>query len=372
MKALLCLILSMCLLLEGCWDQKVYEKTGFILQVGIEGSTNENKLTITYSSPVVEPKAKEEVEVISSDDENLLREFREDSRKISSKLLEGGKIQQILISDSLATKGISSLLEVFEREPTNPSISYVVIVEGSPKEMIEKAQNFGDKPRPAYYLNQLIQNNIQLSYVPEMPIYRFTSIYFSPGIDPIAPFVSLQTNKGKGIEVTGSALFSGDKYVGKIDTQQTMLLLSMMGKLKSSVYIDKSFTYEDCPNGKRGLAYNVSKVKRKLDIELIQDTPTVNIKLNYTGSLGEFHWNAIPDEKSQIVIEEALKKDIENNCKLLLKKLQSTNCDALGVGDYVRAKYNNYWKSIDWYTTYPTVKFNVNVKVTIGNHGVIN
>lgn len=369
-KRLITIILIFTTFLEGCWDQTIYERTGFILQVGIEPSNN--NLLITYTDPVVEPKSKEKVEVIYGSKENLLREFREDARKISSKMLEAGKVQQVLISDSIAAKGINNLLEIFERDPTTSIIAYVVVVEGSPRNLMEKAQSFGDKPRPAFYIHQLIEDNVEQSYVPDTQIHRFTTTFFSPGIDPITPIIKLQYDKGKGIEVTGSALFSEDKMVGKIDTNQTLLLLSMMGKAKKSVYVSKHFENPGYNNGKRGCAIGIRKVKRKVNVYLENNIPIADIALNFDGSLNEMHWNSIPDLEAQKNIEKTLETEIKKSCEQVLTYTQKVHSDPLGIGDIIRAKYNSYFENVNWKNVYPSVKFNVNVKLNISGHGVIN
>ncbi|WP_027626108.1 Ger(x)C family spore germination protein [Clostridium lundense] len=374
MKKLIVVLIVLSVFLQGCWDQKIYENTGFVLQVGLEPSSNDqDNLLITYSIPVVEPNAKEQIEVIYNSNEKILREFREDARRISPKLLEGGKVQQILISESLAAKGgISNLLEVFERDPSNPSVAYVAIVDGSPKNLIKTAQTFGDKPRPAFYVNQLIEHNIKLSYVPDTQVHLFTTDFFSPGIDPIAPILKIQFDKGKGVETIGTALFSGDKFVGKIDTKDTLLLLSMMGKAKKSTYINSSLENLGNNNVKKGCAFNISKVKRKIGTYVIANTPAVDINLDFKGSLSELYWDAIPDKAAQKNIEKILANEIEKSCKKVLKYTQEVGSDPLGIGDIVRAKHNSYWKSVDWNKVYPHVNFNINVNVHILHHGNIN
>lgn len=354
----------------GCWDQKIYEDSGFALQIGYE-SSSAGKILMSFTVPVVDPQAKEPVELVYSN-ANLLREFREDAKKISSKLIEGGKIQQILISDSLAYKGINNLLEVIEREPTDPSTPYVVIVEGSPKTMIETAKNFVDKPpRPAFYIHQLLENNIKSSYIPETRIFQFSNAYFSPGIDPIAPMIKLQFDKGKGIEVTGSALFAGDKMVGKIDTKQTPLLLAMMGKMEKSTFVSKMVVETNSQNEKSGCAVGLNGVKRKISVNIIDNIPVVDISLNFKVNISEFQWNKIYDENVQNSIEDILSSEIKQNCEKVLKYTQEVGSDPIGIGDIVRAKHNSYWEKVDWNNTYKNVIFNIKVNVNISNHGSI-
>jgi spore germination protein len=354
----------------GCWDQRIFEKSGFVLQISFESSSS-NKILMTFTTPVIEPVAKEQTELIYSD-ANLLREFREIARRTSAKLLVGGKIQQILISDSLAYKGINTLLEVIERESTDPPVAYVVIVEGSPKSLIEAAVKFEDKPHiPALYIQQLIENNIRSSYIPETRIFQFSTDYFSPGIDPIAPTIKLQSDKGKGIEVTGTALFHGDKMAGKIDTKQTSLLLAMMGKMKKPVFISKRLLGANSENGKNGCAVTFNKAKRKLSVKIIEDRPIVDLTLNLKGTIGELKWDRNYDENIQGSMEDMLSSEIKENCERVIKYTQMVGSDPLGIGDIVRARHNKYWEKVSWDSAYKDAVFQIKVNVNIINHGVI-
>lgn len=214
-------------LLSGCWDQIPIEQTGFSVQLGFELSP-EHKLLITNIYPAIDAKEKNRDEIITAEG-NLVREARERRKTTGAKVVNGGKIQQLLFSKELAALGIQEIMEILERDPLNPPVSYVVIVDGSPKELLEKAQTFTSKPRPVLYINQLLVNNINSAYTPDTKIYDFYIRYFAPGLDPITPLIRLETD---GIRVLGSALFAGDKMVGEIDTQQTAFLLAMMGQIQ--------------------------------------------------------------------------------------------------------------------------------------------
>ncbi|WP_244638201.1 Ger(x)C family spore germination protein [Clostridium fungisolvens] len=371
-RNMICLILIVIMLLNttGCWDQKIYEESGFALQVGFE-IADEDELLMCFTIPVLDERATEKTELIYGT-ANLLREFREEARKTSSKYIEGGKIQQVLISDSLAERGVHSLLEILEREPTDPTIAHVVVVEGSPKDLFEQAQTFGDKPPlPSIYLHQLIRSNIKSSNIPETRIFRFTTDYFAPGIDPITPIIKIERKKGKGIAIIGSALFLDDKMVGKIDTEQTALLLAMMGKAKKSVFISKNALNPKGENNKSGCAVNIKTVKRSLKARLIDDKPTIDISLNFKVILSEYKWLNKYDETAQKSIEDELAREIKEKCENTLQYTQEVGSDPLGIGDIIRSKYNNYWEKVKWEKEYKDVTFNVNVKVDINNYGLI-
>jgi spore germination protein len=372
LRNIISLILILIILLNttGCWDQKIYEESGFALQVGFE-IDDEDKLLMSFTIPVLDEKATEKTELIYSN-ANMLREFREKARKTSAKTIEGGKIQQVLISESLAKKGIHSLIEILEREPTNPTIAYVLVVEGSPKDLLKRAQTFGDKPPlPSIYLHQLIESNVRSSYIPETRIFRFTTVYFAPGIDPVTPTLKFNNENGKGLEVTGSALFLGDKMVGKINTEQTCLLLAMMGRMNKSVFVSKNLLNPKNENFKTGCAVSIKKSKRSVKVKLINSRPTVDIDLNFKVILAEYKWNRDYNEDMQKYIEDTLAMEIKDKCEHILEYTQEVGSDPLGIGDIIRSKYNDYWDKIRWEDQYKNVTFNVKVKVDISNYGII-
>lgn len=365
----LVLIILVAVSSSGCWDQKIYEESGFVMQVGYETS-NSGDIMMSFTIPVLDSTSKERTELVYSN-ANLLREFREKVRNTLAKVVEGGKIEQILISDTLARKGIHDFFEVIERDPTDPPDAYVIIAEGSPRQIFDSLQKINDKPAPAIYIYNLIRSNIKSAYVPETRMFQFSTQYFAPGIDPMAPIVKLQYDKGKGVEVTGSALFAGDKMVGKIDVKQTSLLLAMMGKMKRGVYVSKILPENETQNNKKGCAITITKAKRKISIDINQDKPVVDISLNLRATIDEFKWNNKYNEKFQKFIEDTIAADIKEKCEQVLKYTQEVGSDPLGIGDIIRAKHNNYWQKVNWENSYRNIAFNVKVNINISNHGII-
>lgn len=357
------------IVLTGCWDQKIYETIGFALQVGIE-SSDDKRLLITYTLPVTDPKKSEQVELISGK-AGLLREFRENSRKISAKLPETGKVQQVVISSSLAEKGTQNLLEIFEREQSNPASAYVVISEGSPRMIFDLTQKLGDKPRPGFYLHQLIENNIKYSQCPDTTIFEFLVNVFAPGIDPIAPIVKFETEEAKGVKVDGAALFSGDKMVGKINTKETALILAMNGKMRKNEFIFSSIgPPENDVTGKTGAAVLLSKPKRKIDIKIENNIPVVKIALKFRGDYDEHQWDHIDKRENQKRYEKLMSEELKSECMKVLDYTQQVGSDPLGIGDMVKAKHYSFWKDNKWGDMYKNVEFQLDITVDIVRYGI--
>ena len=141
----------------------------------------------------------------------MLQEAIEEAKTITDKRVEGGKVQQILFAKEIAGQGIKSCWS-FQRILISP-LAQVVIVDGSPKELLEKARTFASKARTVFYINRLLAKNVNYLHVPETSIYDFSIYSLAPGLDPITPLLKLEPD---GIRVLGSALFSAGRMVGQL------------------------------------------------------------------------------------------------------------------------------------------------------------
>lgn len=371
MKHKILLIITLLLItttFTACWDNKYFEDIGFILTTTAE--YKDNTLLISFVLPSIgsQNKSKEEIEIITVVNAKTTRDAREKSRLVSQKLSEAGKMQQFLISNDLAEKGIGNLLQLFERDNTNSTQAYVIVVEGSPTDLINNLDSLPNKPRASFYINQLIKNNIKVSYIPETRIFNVGICKFSEGIDFIAPTINFNKD---GLIATGSALFSKNKMVGKIDTKETSLLLGMMNKFKRSEYIASQFkdeAYSAQPN--HGIAIKIKKCKSRIDIDLKDDIPTVTINLKIDCILDEKSSNTPMDREYQKIIQDHLSKEIKNDCIKVLNYTKDVGSDPLGIGNLVRARNNDYWKKVSWKETYRKISFNVNVDVNINSFGL--
>ncbi|MGB7605085.1 MAG: Ger(x)C family spore germination protein [Lutisporaceae bacterium] len=364
---ILALIILCSLILTGCWDQKIYEQLGLILTLGIEESSDK-QLLLTYVYPIIGGKVRSDVGIESAQS-TIIRGVREKLAYNAPKRMEGGKIQQVLLSDSLAKTGIHDILEIFQRDATLPAVAYVVVVEGSPNELIVKGSKLEDRPRISLYLFQLIEENVKLSSIPNTKIFDFDINFFAPGLDPITPMIKLEK---ESVALTGCALFSDDKMVGKLDEKQTVLLLGIMGQTRNTDFVVSDPQLPSSNPIKYGIAVTLRKPKRKIDISFGEDgIPIIDISLKYECQIDEYKWNETNDPTKQNKLEKIVSKNMESYCNEVVKKIQAVNCDSVGFGNMIRAKHYEYWQRIDWREIYPQAKIKVAVQVEVVKEGII-
>lgn len=365
----LCFLCLVNLFISGCWDQNIFEDIGLALILGLELTEN-GELLYSMTMPVFSEDIEETIELLSTTS-NLLRQSRDQIRNKSGKKVEGGKIQHIIFSKELAEKGIDNILDVFIRSSENPFLANIIVVDGSPYEMLNMSRDYMDKPRMGVYLANVIQDARTHTATPESRIYDFTILQYSGTIDPIASYISFDE---KGIVIDGTALFNKSKMVGSIGFTETGLLHALMGeKIQFGYYIEAQNMKEGAGSDARGISILLYRVKRKVKANVNGTIPEINISLDFTGTVDEtdlnYRLNETEDKKR---LEEKISALVRQDCMKLLEYLQKVGSDPVGFGEMIRAKHNEYFKSVAWKSIYPDVIFNVDVKINFEYYGALN
>lgn len=360
------LLIIMTGLLTACWDQRIYEKIGFALVHGMEKGEGDN-IKFTDTIPIITGKEKESSQYFVSEGK-LIREGTNKTMLKAPFQMEGGKVQQILISKELAFRGIHELIEIVQRDAINNPLANVSIVDGSPNELITLAVEQSDKPIPAKYLNALMRGNVKSGSIPDIRVSSYDIDYFTEGKDPMVPLIKYTP---KEIEIEGTALLHNDKMVGQIKPNETQLLLSMMKKAKDISQVFTSIPKEE-GTVKQGMALAMRLKKRDLKVQIKDNRPIVDIKLEFSANIDEYMWDNLDKDNKLKYIESKASNELENNCKKVLKYTQEVGSDPIGIGHIIKAKYNGYWENVDWNSEYKKVDFHVSGKVRIKGYGTLN
>lgn len=324
----------------------------------------------SITTPVTTEDAKEKVEILDVTGKDLMRESKEVLRSVSGRKLMAGKSQHVYFSKEIAQKGINEFLGIFIRDPDNPMQANLVVVDGSPMEMLKMGLNLEDKPRPAFYVSSLLKDARDTAIAVETRLYDFSILQYSKTIDPVLPFVRYGENE---IEIAGSALFDTDKMVGVINRKQTILLNLLTGEKNNGRYNLKAVPGDNGGNILHGASVMIVESKSKKEIELKEGMePKAKITLKLKMRLEEYTGGGrMDEEKAKKSLEEQLAMEMKSDCEELFKYMQSVGADPIGFGEMVRSKYNEQWKSMDWKEKYREMETDIKVEVMIRSYGVM-
>lgn len=248
-----------------------------------------------------------------------------------SALLYWSHARVFLMGETVLKKGIlKEIQDLTVSSEVRPSVRLCAVKGSKASDVLKECKSIDGNPA-GFALGNSIDEAIQQSQAPDLPLYRVLDRVETQGVDPVLPAVSV---KEKQAVLSGAALFSGDTLCGWLDEQPTTALCIMLGAGNSAVIYDDTMRYR-----LMNLSSSVSA-----DTKIF----TVNVRADI----------ACESNGQAQKAASALRKQ----CVAVVEQLQKTGCDAVGFGRaWERADPAGYQKAgADAWRTVP-----VTVQVTL-------
>lgn len=377
------LIVVMCSLLGGCAQKREISQLGVVSGFGIDKTETGYLLSaqiINPSSVAGNHQNTLPVYTIEAEGSTMFEAYRR-LTNLSSKIIYLPHLNVIVINEALAKDGLNSVLDFTLRNvQIRPNITLLVAKGVSASEILSTITPIESIP-----INQLnsISNMCmfcsgrQVNY----NLYDVINMVNAKGANTVLNAVSLKTediktgekvenilelNSPTQFEINYLAAFREDKMVGFLNSQEAEYYNALMGAAKRFVItatVDEEYliTFES-----RNL---------KTDIKPEVDDKKVTVKCEVEGYLMEVGYPIDLSEPDNLkiverYIEEELKGDL---MALIIKSQQELKSDIFGVGGKIYKTDAKKWNQVEgyWDEIYPTLKFEVETKVTIKSVGDI-
>lgn len=284
---------------------------------------------------------------------------RDDRQRKSDKRYLLGIEKIYVISESWAQYGIRNIIDILLNNPQVSDRSPTIVYRGKAEELLKhKMKGYAN---PAEYIEGMIKNSMY---------YNFFSSQFSmmdlivrvdaEGRNPVLPYIEL---KEEGPEITGLAIFRGDKMVGKTNMQGTIAinLLKFDGG-KGILSIQKD------PKHYVNL---YAQSKRKVKCYKTDGKYNFLISLDLNGSIASNQLD--PKLSKDPKVLKKFTSDMENSVKKMCteyinKANREYKTDILELGRVAVAKYGRQ-TGVDWNEVISESNIEVEVKVTVKDEG---
>ena len=362
------ILVILCLLLTGCWDQHLM-KNAVLVQILSFDLTPKEELLLGVSIPVIEessggPQASVKSETFSASGHTPRDSRLKIDREISG-ILDTSKNKLILFGERIAGTGIYSSLDVIWRDPRNSLGATLGIVEG------EAINLLGIKPKHETNVSEYIQHALisaeENSIIPKQTIQTLASEMIDPGEDIVLPH--LKMNNKKSAVVVGLALMNEKKYSGKLPPQESTLLLLLNNKKGKNARFTKQVNNDEQAELNNYISFNVQNMKRKLKVQVKDREVSVSINLDVKISVEEYPKGDVPEDIDRL--NKLLSKELTEDAKQVITKLQQANCDAFGIGRRLIAFHPKTWEVLDKKDYFKNIKFNTVVEAEIIKHGIV-
>ncbi|GBF74185.1 hypothetical protein PA598K_02517 [Paenibacillus sp. 598K] len=368
---ILLLILTVSLLLTGCWDRREIEERTIVLAIGLDVVEDKpDMLSISVQIPVPLKISNsgggagggdgaEAVIVMETQSRTVLEGIQVLQNRLNQRIFFG-QTRVLAFGEKLARKGLRTITDSFRRDPEIRRLLWPIVVKGKASDLLRSKPSL--EQIPSVFLMSMFDNGTKMGMIPDMNLGHFFVDLSTTGREPYLNY--LQIN-GHELIWSGVALLRGDRMVGTLTPEETWQLLRIDDEKDGG---DLVFPFEG--SGDRLITLSTELIKSRKTFAHLQDRLKVHYEVHMEGNLLEktFGQNLF-DERDIRLIESGANEFLEANAKQMIEKLQKYNTDAMGIGTELRAFHPKIWKKLHWPDAFAEAEITVSFHFELRNTG---
>ena len=233
---LISLLIIINLLLSACWSYTEIDERLIVGSVGIDYGEYKDtyKLTIRAVSAKPSVSGVEIVpEVISMEGKTVFDVIRKAAPIYGTKLY-WSHLQSIVISEELAQSNVLTTLDFFYRDAEIRPDSRVYIASGATAEQIIRTEALNQE-KTQFALSQAIKTQEFVGSFPDVDLVEFQRRVLDETTESTAPIVSIYIDLEGMLRVEGTAMFIGPRLVGKLNREESLVVLLIGNDVKNPI-----------------------------------------------------------------------------------------------------------------------------------------
>ena len=271
----------------------------------------------------------------------------------------------LVFSEELASLGISEYIYTFMNNLQFRENANVIVAQTSSQEFIAGYKPALEKLSANYYENIPSTSNYT-AYTENVTISHFFNDYIDTFRDPIAILGSFDNQENIGL-----ALFNDDKFIGTLDTSETICHM-----LVSNQLVNAEFHIPNIFQKNSSMDFYIDRVKKlKKKVEIINGSPMIQLDVQLEGELLSMAPGISVLEKENITsIENYLNHYIQSSIlDYLYKTSKDYGTDIDSFGKYAVKYFSTWqkWENYNWLEQYKNASFKVNVDFNLRSSQLI-
>lgn len=373
------LLVSIGLLLSGCWDRTEVNDLAFITAAAID---KKGKGEIELSVQIYSPRpaggqqgiesggssGKDQTFVRSAVGITLIDAMARLQEEVSRKLF-WGHTDIYIFGENQARHGIRDFVDFIQRYPQTRERAQVFVSRGHAKELLESVPAL--ERDSAEVLREMAKSRLGMN-VTVKDLAEMLSSDDGGAVLPIAESLPPETegaNRKSSPYVSGTAIFKGDKLVGYINDKETRGLLWVRDQIKQAI-----ITIE--PKEAKGhISFTMIRSRTEVIPKIRNENWSVTVKITAEVDISQ---NAskldLMDSKILGSLETQLEKEIKHRMNQALDKAQhQMKVDVFGIGETFHRRYPREWNAEKghWSKRFPNVSIRIEPEVKIRRPGQI-
>lgn len=378
---LLAVLLSIPIILTGCWNRRELDTLGIVLTMAFDKEDEDIKIT----AEVVKLQRGEggkssygesaPVKYVQGKGKTVFDALRDITLKFDRKIFMA-HIKTIILSEDIAKNNMSDILDITQREHEIRETTYLFVSKHSKAEDALGSLG-GVEEIPAISFEDIIKNQKYNGKSVAVQGFEYYRTLFAQGIQPVIGVIQLvpkhkfrtsgDNKEEYEANIEGSAVMKDNKFVGYLNGIQTYGYNLITNHVHSG-----SITSQN--NTKRN-AVEILSAHCDKSVDMHEGKFNISVSVTMKGILQEVSGST--DINSPKKIENIEKANSEELKKIIEEAINAAqknyNADIFGFGKLVHQKYPRIWRKVkkDWNKIFADSIITVQTKTEITKTGVI-
>lgn len=386
-RAKLTALLLAILLFSGCWDRREVEDIGFVHVLGVDWAP-ENQVTLTVqialprsigvgsaaggtgSGGDAPPVLVERVT------QPTMTEALRDLETFSSRRISLVHLKAVIFGEEMARTDLRAHLGILTRPREMRRNIMLLVAEGKAEDLLTVKPEM--ERDPGRYVEDLTRRAFErTARAPRQDLHEFLLAYETHAQDAMLPLIQerllepgLEEQPNRNARLLGTAVFRGDRMIGKLSAEETETLLFLTREMGSFI---ETIPAPGAPDYQ--VAVELTGERRSVEVDISGPLPRFHMHIHAEAELRE-----IEEGKQGIVspeglreLEQILSHQLQTKSRHLIEKLQQEHkADLVGFGQHLKPRFVDWpsWVAYRWKEKYPTVEIEVSVDVSIRRVGM--
>lgn len=386
MKKRFILLLMSIFLLSGCWDRRELNELAITMAIGIDEVDDKYvvsaQIVIPIEVSILGSKGSAPVTLMKAEGKTVFEAMRRLALETPREIY-AGHLRVVVISDSVAEKGLNEILDFFSRNWEVRSDYYILIAKDI------KAEEILNVITP---IENLPANNL-FNKVDVSSDYWSTTRGVT--LDDLINDIKAEGKEAvvTGIEIIGDPEIGSSKQNTENITPQTTLRLTHLGVFKNDKFVGwltekESIGYNKITNQVKSWVVNIScpeggttairleKSKSVVKGRVINGKPEVDVIMHTEGSIMEVNCQIdLTNPETINMLDKLYKEEVKEVMETSINTLQEDfQADIFGFGQVIHRAEPKEWEKLkkNWDQEFSELQVNLKIDAKIKKTGTIS
>ena len=364
------LLVAVCCTLTGCWNYREIDSLSIVAGVAIERDPESGGGYILYIE-IIEPSGNSKEQstkskVVESRGKTIFDAAR-NAIDTSGKRLFWNHAQIIIVSEEIAKQGIFDVLDWFYRDAEPRLTLCLLVANGASAKDIITSDGITNEIRSLEIYNK-IKNADSVEMFPRVELYQLIGMLKFDAPYAYAPSIIIKKQGDlKVSEISGIAIFKGDKLRGFLDSEDTKYFLYAINEIQGGLLICDSI--QGVPDS--NVSLEVFSNKTAVRPVYSNGKVTMVIQMETEVAVGESGSNVnYKDKVGMASLKNDAQEFLVQNVMRVIRKVQDEfDTDIFGFGQKIYEDLPDVWKQYKnrWDTGFKELGFEISSEIKIRN-----